>query len=172
MELKKQVNLSNQQCIRTLCFLLPRPTKKLFSCKQKSYDPQRFLCKNFWNFCIDVVILTLTYNERLSCNLLWQMDLGEMQVKLRNLPFELCIFLDGTVYKWFFLFFATFDLLPFPSLKLCFKSRGDKQAVEVFKLNQAHFNPYSTSLFSAREGTQGTSQHCAILSSFSTSTIC
>ena len=31
------------------------------------------------------------------------MDLGEMQVKLRNLRLELCIFLDGTVYKWFFL---------------------------------------------------------------------
>lgn len=59
MELKKQVNLSNQQCIRTLYFLLPRPTKKLFSFKQKSYDPQWFLCKNFWNFCIDVVMLTL-----------------------------------------------------------------------------------------------------------------
>ena len=88
------------------------------------------------------------------------MDLGEMQVKLRNLRLELFIFLDGTVYKWFFLFFATFDLRPFPSLKLCFKLRGDKQAVEVFKLNQAHFNPYSTSLFSAREGIV-TSQHCA-----------
>ena len=88
------------------------------------------------------------------------MDLDEMQVKLRNLRLELFIFLDGTVYKWFFLFFATFDLRPFPSLKLRFKSRGDKQAVEVFKLNQAHFNPYSTSLFSAREGIV-TSQHCA-----------
>lgn len=87
------------------------------------------------------------------------MDLGEMQVKLRNLRLELCIFLDGTVYKWI-LFFATFDLRPFPSLTLCFKSRGDKQAEAVFKLNQAHFNPYSTSLFSAREGI-GTSQHCA-----------
>lgn len=53
-----------------------------------------------------------------------------MQVKLRNLRLELCIFLDGTVYKWS-LFFATFDLRPFPSLKLCLKLRGDKQAVEV-----------------------------------------
>lgn len=35
MELKKQVNLSSQLCIRTLYFLFPRPTKKLFSCKQK-----------------------------------------------------------------------------------------------------------------------------------------
>ena len=44
------------------------------------------------------------------------MDLDEMQVKLRNLRLELFIFLDGTVYKWFFLFLQPLTSVPFRPL--------------------------------------------------------